>query len=139
MNSKQYPRSYESVRAAVVAFMRACDPHMEKLRERQMLKEAIKLMDGEKLSIGSGLKNTGMKRSVDDLGRVVIPKELRTNLDWEHETPIEFFLDDAAKVVVLQKYRMEKCAICGWEDNLTTIKKKHICEDCISKVFEGEG
>lgn len=134
---KQFPKSYESVRAAVVAFMRACDPHLEKLRERQMLKEAIKLMDGQGLSVGSGLKNTGMNRAADDLGRLVIPKELRNVYGIESGTPLEFFLDEDARTIVLQVYQTERCAICGDEKDLTPVKKKHICEDCMSKAFHG--
>lgn len=133
----QFPKSYEGVRAAVVAFMRACDPHLDKLRERQMLKEAIKLMDGQELSLSTGLKHTGIRRKLDQLGRFVVPKEIRTVYRMDPGEPMEFFLDEAARTIVMQPFKMDRCAICKHEDDLTAIKDKHLCEDCISKVFQG--
>jgi AbrB family transcriptional regulator, transcriptional pleiotropic regulator of transition state genes len=48
------------------------------------------------------MKNTGMNRELDQLGRVVIPKELRTIMDLPHEAPMEFLVDNNA--IVLRKY-----------------------------------
>ena len=40
------------------------------------------------------MKNTGITRKLDELGRIVIPKELRTNFKIEEGDPIEFFLNN---------------------------------------------
>lgn len=135
--SRQYPTSFEAARAAVIAFLRSCDPHMAKLHDRQLLKTEIDRMRGATGMIGTGLKDTGISRSVDDLGRVVIPKELRDRMGFDPGTPVEFFTDKDAGVVYLQTYKMEKCAVCGDDYSLTPIKGKYLCENCISKLFEG--
>lgn len=49
------------------------------------------------------MKSTGILRSVDDLGRVVIPKELRRTMDITNETPLEIFTN--GDQIVLQKYK----------------------------------
>lgn len=49
------------------------------------------------------MRPTGIVRRVDDLGRVVIPKEIRKRLDIEENEPLEMFLDDDNRLV-LQKY-----------------------------------
>lgn len=135
---QQFPRSFESVRAAVIAFMRQCDASMDKMRDRQLLREEIQRMSGIG-GLGSGLKNTGITRKIDPLGRFVIPMELRRTIGISENDPVEIFFDEEAGAVYLQKYAMHKCAICGSERELTPVKQKHLCEDCISKVFEGEG
>lgn len=49
------------------------------------------------------MKATGIVRRIDDLGRVVIPKEIRKRMDIEENAPLEMFLDDENRLV-LQKY-----------------------------------
>lgn len=49
------------------------------------------------------MKATGIVRRIDDLGRVVIPKEIRKRMDIEENDPLELFLDDENRLV-LQKY-----------------------------------
>ena len=48
------------------------------------------------------MKSTGVVRRIDDLGRVVIPKEIRRNLDMAEGDPIEFYVDGDR--VILRKY-----------------------------------
>lgn len=133
-----HPTSFESVRSAVIAFMRSCEPHMGKLRDRQLLKEEINRISGTNMGLGSGMKHTGVTRPLDSLGRIVVPSELRNMLGWKKNTSVEFTFDEEAGTVYISKYAMERCAICGDDKSLTAVKGKHICEDCISIVFEGD-
>lgn len=140
--SKQFPTSYESVRASMIAFLRQCDPHMAKLRDRQLLKAELNRLQGIGANLGTGLKHTGMSRPMDGLGRVVIPRELRRTFNLDNGSPVEIFYDEEAKAIYLQAYNMKKCAICASADDLTTIDLSHgvwkyVCEECISKIFEG--
>lgn len=48
------------------------------------------------------MKATGMVRKVDDLGRVVLPKEIRTNLGIDVGAPVEFYVD--GEQMILKKY-----------------------------------
>lgn len=142
--SNQYPKSFDSVRGAVLAFMRSCDPHIEKLRDRQLLKEEISRLQGTGGALGTGMKNTGMSRMMDGLGRVVIPRELRRTIGLDKGSAVEIFFDEEARTIYLQSYNMEKCAICNSTEDLSPINmgfaqtEKHVCEECISRIFEGD-
>ncbi|MEK5461014.1 AbrB/MazE/SpoVT family DNA-binding domain-containing protein [Bacillus sp. FSL R5-0293] len=58
------------------------------------------------------MKNTGIKRKVDQLGRVVLPKELRKTLNIKETDPLEIFVDGES--VIFKKYeREEACIITG--------------------------
>lgn len=141
--SKQFPTSFEAIRASMLAFLRQCDPHLEKLRDRQLLKAEINRLQGISGNLGTGLKHTGITRPTDSLGRLVIPRELRRTLKLENGSAVEIFFDEEAKAIYLQAYNMKKCVICSSADDLTTINmgfampEKHICEECISRVFKG--
>ncbi len=56
-------------------------------------------------------KSTGIIRNVDELGRIVLPVELRRNLHIEIGTPIEIFTE--GKKVILRKYETKLCENCG--------------------------
>ncbi|MCP1124154.1 AbrB/MazE/SpoVT family DNA-binding domain-containing protein [Bacillus sp. 3103sda1] len=58
------------------------------------------------------MKSTGITRKVDELGRVVIPKELRDTLGIKEKSPLEIFVD--GEKIVLQKYQAGgDCVITG--------------------------
>lgn len=58
------------------------------------------------------MKSTGVVRKVDELGRIVIPVELRRNLEIEEKDPMEIFID--GERIILQKYKNElTCEITG--------------------------
>ncbi|QCJ45510.1 AbrB/MazE/SpoVT family DNA-binding domain-containing protein (plasmid) [Bacillus sp. S3] len=58
------------------------------------------------------MKSTGIVRKLDELGRIVIPKELRRTLDIEHKDPVEIFLDE--EKIILRKYEVvNQCMVTG--------------------------
>ncbi len=77
------------------------------------------------------MKSTGIVRKVDELGRVVIPIELRRNLNIEIKDPLEIFVDDDK--IILKKYS-PACIFCGQAENVELFKNKKICKNCISKI-----
>ena len=50
------------------------------------------------------MRATGIVRRIDDLGRVVIPKEIRRSLNIEEGDPLEIYIDDKTKAVMFKKY-----------------------------------
>lgn len=80
-----------------------------------------------------GMKATGIVRRIDHLGRVVIPKELRTVHFIEDGSPLEIFVDDDK--IILRKYQ-PGCILCGQSDNLHLFQGKHIRTPCITKAAE---
>ena len=56
--------------------------------------------------------STGIVRSIDSLGRVVLPKELRTTYDITPDTPLEIFTDGDS--IIMRKYHAQgSCVFCG--------------------------
>ncbi len=79
------------------------------------------------------MKATGIVRKVDELGRIVLPIELRRILNIEIKDPIEIFTE--GEYILLKKYE-PACVFCGNAKNVKRIKDKNICEDCIDKIKE---
>ena len=77
------------------------------------------------------MKATGVVRKVDELGRIVLPIELRRTLDIEIKDPIEIFVDD--EYILLKKYE-PACIFCGNAKNVRRIKEKNVCEDCLKEL-----
>ena len=77
------------------------------------------------------MKATGIVRRIDDLGRVVIPKELRKTMDMEPKEPLELFVEDDK--VILKKYQ-RGCVFCGNIEGVKTYKGKEVCVDCIEDM-----
>ena len=79
------------------------------------------------------MKATGIVRRVDELGRVVIPIELRNKFDIQVKDPIEIFVDGSS--IVLKKYE-PNCIFCGSSKELTEHNEKLICGKCIDKIVK---
>lgn len=77
------------------------------------------------------MKSTGIVRRIDELGRIVLPIELRRNLDIEIRDPMEIFIDGDS--IVLKKH-YDACIFCGGREDLTEHMGKHICGECKKKI-----
>ncbi len=77
------------------------------------------------------MKSTGIIRRVDELGRIVIPIELRNKLKIAEKDPIEIYVDGSS--IVLKKLE-ETCVFCGSTKNVTKYKDKLICDKCIKNI-----
>ena len=77
------------------------------------------------------MKSTGMVRKIDDLGRIVIPIEIRNNLDIHSRDAIEMFID--GDKIVLAKYS-PACIFCGEAENVTRFHEKLVCSKCIKEL-----
>ena len=79
------------------------------------------------------MKSTGIVRRVDELGRVVIPIEIRNKFDIAVKDPIEIFVDGSN--IVLKKHE-ESCIFCGNTKDLTEHKGKLVCKKCAEQIFQ---
>lgn len=77
------------------------------------------------------MKSTGIVRKVDELGRVVIPIELRRTLDIEEKDSLEIYVD--GDKIILRKYE-PACIFCGNADDVRIYKEKNICESCLEEM-----
>ena len=77
------------------------------------------------------MKSTGIIRNVDDLGRIVIPKELRTSLAMTEGSPVEMFIE-GDKLILSRVYK--SCCFCGSSSEVKDFSEKLICTNCIEKI-----
>jgi transcriptional pleiotropic regulator of transition state genes len=77
------------------------------------------------------MKSTGIIRKVDELGRIVIPIELRNSLKIVEKDPIEIFTDGSS--IILKKHE-ESCIFCGSTEDIIEYKEKLICTKCSKKI-----
>lgn len=77
------------------------------------------------------MKSTGIVRKVDELGRVVIPIELRRTLDINERDGLEIFVESDR--IILRKYE-PACTFCGSMDEVIEYKGKRICTECAKKL-----
>ncbi len=77
------------------------------------------------------MKSTGIVRKVDELGRVVIPIELRRTLGIGIKDALEIYVD--GERIMLKKYE-PACIFCGNSDRVTYFKGKMICHTCLSEL-----
>lgn len=77
--------------------------------------------------------DTGILRRIDDMGRIVLPKELRNSLNLKERDGMQIFLDDNS--IILKPYRT-MCFVCGESemDQIATINGCTICRACAGKV-----
>lgn len=78
------------------------------------------------------LKSTGIVRSVDELGRFVIPIELRRTLNIDKkDDKLEIYVEDDK--IILKKH-MPSCSFCANADGITEFKGKNICSECLAEL-----
>ena len=77
------------------------------------------------------MKKLGIVRNIDDLGRIVIPKEVRRTLGWESGTAMEMQVE--GDTLIISEYKI-KCALCGNDENLVDFNGKKLCGECVSEI-----
>jgi len=77
------------------------------------------------------MKSTGIVRKVDELGRVVIPIELRRTLGIDVKDSLEIYVD--GNIIMLKKYE-PACVFCGNAKGVRTFKEKNVCSACVKAL-----
>ncbi|NFD54655.1 AbrB/MazE/SpoVT family DNA-binding domain-containing protein [Clostridium botulinum] len=77
------------------------------------------------------MKSTGVVRKLDNLGRVVLPKELRKTLNLDEKDPLEIYVD--GEQIILKKYA-PACIFCGEANEVINFKGKNICNNCLKEL-----
>ena len=77
------------------------------------------------------MKSTGIVRKVDELGRIVLPIELRRTMDIAEKDAIEIYVDGAS--IILRKYE-PTCIFCGDAKNVINYRGKNICPNCLKEM-----
>lgn len=77
------------------------------------------------------MKSTGIVRRVDELGRIVLPIELRRTLDIAEKDALEIYVEGSA--IILKKYR-PTCVFCDSAKDVSVFKGKNICPRCLREL-----
>ncbi len=77
------------------------------------------------------MKSIGIVRKTDELGRIVLPIELRRNLDIQVGDSLEIFIDGNA--IVLKKYQ-PACIFCGNAKDVRLFKGHNVCPNCAEEL-----
>jgi transcriptional pleiotropic regulator of transition state genes len=79
------------------------------------------------------MKSTGIVRRVDELGRIVIPKETREQLGICEKDSLEIFIDGEESTIIFKKYT-PGCIFCGQLSQVVNFGEKLVCNDCIKDL-----
>ncbi|MGI6413382.1 MAG: AbrB/MazE/SpoVT family DNA-binding domain-containing protein [Syntrophomonadaceae bacterium] len=82
------------------------------------------------------MKSTGVVRKVDELGRIVIPIELRRTMGIEEKDALEIYVDNDR--IILKKYE-PACIFCGNADEVLNYKGKNLCRTCLTELTKQVG
>ena len=77
------------------------------------------------------MKSTGIVRNIDELGRIVVPKEIRQRFGIAKNDPVEIYVEN--ENIILRKYT-PVCHFCGSTENVSSFKDKCICKKCIEEL-----
>lgn len=77
------------------------------------------------------MKSTGIVRKVDELGRIVLPIELRRTLDIEEKDSLEIYMDGQS--IVLKKFH-SACIFCDSEKDIVEFRGKNVCPRCFQEM-----
>ncbi|MFL0252764.1 AbrB/MazE/SpoVT family DNA-binding domain-containing protein [Clostridium neuense] len=81
------------------------------------------------------MKSTGVVRRVDELGRIVIPMELRRTLEIAEKDSLEIYVD--GEKIILKKYQ-PACIFCSDARDVINYKGKNICKNCMAELKAGK-
>ena len=77
------------------------------------------------------MKSTGVVRKLDELGRIVLPIELRRTLDISVRDTLEIFVEEDN--IILKKYH-PACIFCNDARSIRPYMGKLVCANCIEKI-----
>ena len=77
------------------------------------------------------MKATGIVRRIDELGRVVLPVELRRVLEIDTKDPLEIFVE--GEDIILRKYE-PACVFCGSAVQVVKHNGRQVCKGCIREL-----
>ena len=78
------------------------------------------------------MKSTGIIRGLDNMGRVVIPKEIRRLLDMtEGVDEFEIYMQNNS--IILKKHK-PTCIFCSSEEDCIEFEEQTVCKTCIEKM-----
>jgi len=79
------------------------------------------------------MKSTGIVRKLDELGRIVLPIEMRRTFNLAEKDAVEIYVEGDS--IILRKHQ-PNCLLCGEGKNLVDYKGKLVCKSCVKNLAE---
>ena len=79
------------------------------------------------------MKSTGIVRNVDDLGRIVLPIEIRRTFELDTKDQVEIYTDN--DMIILKKFQ-RSCVFCKSAEDITEFKGKAVCAACLRELAD---
>jgi AbrB family transcriptional regulator, transcriptional pleiotropic regulator of transition state genes len=80
------------------------------------------------------MKESGIVRNVDNVGRIVLPMEIRKVMSIKEGDPVEIIKEN--NQIILRKYH-KGCIFCGNEKGIKEFKGMNVCTECKISLVEG--
>lgn len=77
------------------------------------------------------MKSTGIVRNVDELGRIVLPIEIRRTFELDTKDQVEIYTDN--DMIILKKFQ-RNCVFCKSPEDIREFKGKAVCAKCLSEI-----
>lgn len=77
------------------------------------------------------MKSTGVVRNIDELGRIVVPKEVRRKMGINNGDAVEIYVE--GDKIILTKYQ-DCCIFCGGNEDLVECRGKQVCRRCLEEI-----
>lgn len=77
------------------------------------------------------MKSTGILRSIDELGRIVLPKSMRQNLEIAERDQLEIYTEGDS--IILRKYQ-PACVFCDSVEDVVIFNGKRVCSACLNEL-----
>ncbi|MBR6046265.1 MAG: AbrB/MazE/SpoVT family DNA-binding domain-containing protein [Ruminococcus sp.] len=81
------------------------------------------------------MKSTGIVRKIDELGRIVLPIELRRTFDLNVKDSVEIYTDNDS--IILKKFQ-RSCVFCGNPEFITEFKGRSVCAECLEGLKKAD-
>ncbi len=77
------------------------------------------------------MKTTGITRKIDELGRIVLPIELRKQFGISERDSLEIYVEGDR---IILKKKKQACVFCGKSTGLVAYKDHMVCNTCIEEL-----
>lgn len=138
--NKNLPTNAETMKLLLLNVMEQSLDNMERIRDREWLLRLISQLKNPSRLTGQvrNIKQTGVVRKVDELGRLVVPKEVRRTNGIGTGDSVEIYTE--GEWIVLEKINnIQHCVLCKSDEDLNPFKGVYVCESCIGELFDTVG
>lgn len=132
---KNVPTNATTLRTWMIALLKESIPHMEAFRDKEWAMRELERYEKPQSLEGKtrNIKATGVVRPVDELGRIVVPIEVRRKIGMDKFVDMEISIDEVNKWIVLERHKTT-CHFCPEDVDVHEFKNRYICERCLTEM-----